>query len=282
MSTKTAVVRILFEQRWNAADKSLTSSLATFDDVSAAIRLANKIDGGKRSANNPANFLKDFIRHAERGNANWPEELKEARITAEQRKGKNLCFEFVPYSEGQTEPFPDPYRSSESTPIYEVQGITISGASRELGRKDEQWLIQVAVRQNLIPTHLALYSKLEVVEIDHLQTSVKLRETEIDCLFLAAVKVGDQVIKALVTCEAKTGESILPGQIADQANAALSNGLAQLVIPMAMKSEKGGALHSRVYVCEFETFKPGNVVDRTDLKIASECCYHLKPKIKGI
>ena len=281
-SPKPEVIRILFSKKWDAEKKTLNSPKVTFSEVTDAIREANRRMGTDLSDKNPANFLKDIIRHAERANANWPAELKHARVTAEQRKGQKLCFEFVFYAPGQEEPFPDRFRSTSETRTHDVQGITISLASRVFGRKDEQWLIQVAVRQEIVPTHLALFSELEVDEIDHLQTSVKLRTTEIDCLFLAKVKIKGKPTDALVTVEAKSAESILPGQIADQVNAALGQAGTQLVVPLALKAEGGDRSHSRIYVCEFEPFEPGTVTEARDLRVASECCYRIRPKIPGI
>ncbi len=160
-SKKTAVILRLFESRWNGVQ--LESPMVNLQEVKEAIEaLGNEELGKALSSRNPANFFKDFIRRAESANKNWPKQLKDLRWTAEQRTGENNCFEFVRYSADQNEPFEESFGPSATTPVHRMQSITIPKASRDLGRKDEQWLIQVAVQQGLIPTHLALQSSHKI------------------------------------------------------------------------------------------------------------------------
>ncbi|MFM2197105.1 MAG: hypothetical protein RLZZ505_537 [Verrucomicrobiota bacterium] len=287
-SKKTAVIKLLFEQRWDEASKELSPTMVTLDQVKSAIERVNEtLAKGKLSSSNPANFIKDFIRRANSANKNWPIELTQLRWTAQQRTGGNNCFEFVRFTEDQTKPFDDPYVPSETTPRHRMQSITIPKASRDLGRKDEQWLLQVAVQQGVIPTHLALHSHYQVDEIAHLQSSLKLRKTEIDALFLARMVFEGESRSALITCEAKHGESILVDQIVNQANAALDTKKSDMVIPMAIKVvppfdttvKKTGNL---VYVCEFEACFQGAPFEREHLKLASECLYEFHPPVRGI
>ena len=145
-SKKTAVILRLFESRWNGVQ--LESPMVNLQEVKEAIEaLGNEELGKALSSRNPANFFKDFIRRAESANKNWPKQLKDLRWTAEQRTGENNCFEFVRYSADQNEPFEESFGPSATTPVHRMQSITIPKASRDLGRKDEQWLIQVAVQQ---------------------------------------------------------------------------------------------------------------------------------------
>ncbi len=287
-SKKTAVIRHLFFSRWSKETKSLENPKITLDNVKDAIETINKdATGGKLSSSNLANFFKDFIRRATSANKNWPEELLQLQWTAEQRTGGNNCFEFVKYADGQTEPFEESFGPTKDTPTHRMQSITIPKASRELGRKDEQWLLQVAVQQGLIPTHMALRSSHQIDEIVHLQSSLKLRKTEIDALFLAQLVVGNQRCSALITCEAKHGESILPDQIVSQANAASISNKTDWIIPMAIQvmadpGRKRKNIGGLVYVCEFEGFETGKTIDRTHLRIASDCLYEFHPPIPGV
>jgi hypothetical protein len=285
-SKKTAVILRLFESRWNGVQ--LERPMVNLQEVKEAIEaLGNEGLSKALSSRNPANFFKDFIRRADSANKNWPTKLKGLRWTAEQRTGENNCFEFVRYSADQTEPFEESFGPSATTPVHRMQSITIPKASRDLGRKDEQWLIQVAVQQGLIPTHLALQSSHKIDEIVHLQSSVKLRKTEIDALFLAQMVRDGKYRSVLITCEAKHGESILPDQIVSLAYADSASKKSDWIIPMAIKvirdaSRRAARAGGQVYVCEFEGFEAGNFIGREDLKVVSECLYEFQPPIPGV
>ncbi|MCB1089135.1 MAG: hypothetical protein KDM63_19015 [Verrucomicrobiae bacterium] len=285
-SKKTVVFHRLFFERWDPKTGTVRNPVVTLSQVKDAIE-ATTVEGGgeKLSSSNPANFVKDFIRRADSANSNWPDELKDLRWTMRQKTGDNDCFQFIPYDIDQTEPFEDPFLPGSTTPSHLMQSVTIPKASRDLGRKDEQWLIQVAVRQGVIPTHLALHSKIQIQEIVHLQTAVKLRKTEIDALFLAHYLAGEETKTALITCEAKHNESILPDQIVNQANAGSALNKADCVIPMAMrvvKNEGNKDSGGLVYVCEFESVPSGAEIDRSQLKLVSDCVYEFQPPIKGV
>lgn len=287
-SKKTAVIHHLFFSRWDERQKSVTDPVVTLEDVKHAIEFINKSEAGRNlSSSNPANFFKDFIRRADSANRNWPDEMLKLRWTAEQRTGENNCFEFVRFSDDQIVPFEEPFGPTADTAIHRMQSITIPKASRDLGRKDEQWLLQVAVQQGLIPTHLALHSAHKIDEIVHLQSSLKLRKTEIDALFLAQLVFQTRRLSALITCEAKHGESILPDQIVNQANAASISKKSDWVIPMAIKviadtSRRRRSAGGLVYVCEFEGFEAGTTISRKELRIASDCLYEFHPPITGV
>lgn len=180
-SQKTVVVDHLWDVL-NAQGRTI----ATFADVREAIEHCNKVHGNTLKKDNPANFMKDLLRG---GNAsrNWPERLKELRYTGRQITGEDRIFEFIPYSEGQLEPFPNPFESEGTELELIVQSLSMSLATKSLGRLDESWLIQVAVQLKILETHFANLSQAGVVELTHLQTGVKLNRTEIDSLFLAII-----------------------------------------------------------------------------------------------
>jgi hypothetical protein len=102
-SQKTVVV----DHLWDVLSAE-NRTIATFQDVREAINFCNEKYGNSLKTDNPANFMKDLLRG---GNAstNWPARLKERRITGRQITGEDRIFEFVPYVEGQVEPFPNPF-----------------------------------------------------------------------------------------------------------------------------------------------------------------------------
>lgn len=283
-SQKTVVV----DHLWDVlSDEGRT--VATFKDVGDAIRFCNEKYGNTLKTDNPANFMKDLLRgsHASR---NWPERLQQMRITGRQVTGEERIFEFIPYPEGQVEAFPNPFEPVGTEPEFVVQSLSIPLATKSLGRADESWLIQVAVRLKVLETHFANFSQAGVVELTHLQTSVKLNRTEIDSLFLAIVSDADGLRQnALVTCEAKQQKDpILENQIVQQvvsAYASIKNldlNVA-LVIPVALKSLKGRAA---IYVAEFEPWTIAEAeaaeVDRKELIVGGSAVYRLSPPVPGI
>lgn len=272
-SDKTAVIKYLFDLYWDGA--ALKQSVMTLDDVKTAIRQCNLIDGKKRSDRNPANFLKDVIRSRQASNI-WPSEIAALGFTGEQRTGSGDSFEFVPYASGQTESFPDLYRVSSATPTVDLQSISMPLASKHLGRSDEAWLIQTAVNLRVVEQHLATISKLDVRQLIHLQMNVKLRATEIDALYLGELDDGTT---AIITCEAKQGnERILIGQIVNQVQAAFVTTKTEIVIPMAIRSERGVGIH----VLEFQSVNRKDAPSYMEPQLASEAIYRLIPSVQGI
>lgn len=291
-SRKTAIIKMLFEERWDARHSTLTRSLVTLDEVVQAIRRQNlahpNVPGKPKtelSDRNPANFLKDFIRKRRSANQNWPKSVLERGYTARQRTGGNSCFEFVPLAEGQTEPFPDRTPApTEKTPRFQIESISLPLASRRLGRGDEPWLVQVLVRLRVIETHLALVSKRRVLQLDHLQMSVKLRESEIDALFLATEASDDNPDRpreVIVCCEAKgLGDDILEHQLLGHVQAAFkSKGVTQdLALPIAVKAIGT----SKVHVIEFDVVARADAADAESLSIVSDAVFELVPPVPGI
>ncbi|AOY64487.1 hypothetical protein ABFO19_03100 [Xanthomonas citri pv. glycines] len=274
-SDKTDVILYLFDKYWDPVGRRLTKTLMSLQDVAEAIRACNVQDGKARSDRNPANFLKDVIR-SRRASRIWPQEVALLRFTGEQRTGTGDSFEFVPYAVGQDEPFPDLYRATHETKNIDMQSVSMSLASRDLGRSDEAWLIQTAVNLRVIEQHMATVSALQVKEVTHLQMTVKLRTTEIDALYLANTK---EFSKVLITCEAKNGsERILTGQIISQVKAAFETTDAELVVPVAIRSEKGVGIH----VMEFKHVSRDLLARFAELELASDALYRLVPAVRGI
>ena len=263
-----------------------------FEDVTTAIMQCNAQDHKKRSVKNPANFMKDLIRK-DNASGNWPASLCKIRIGGRQRVGSNRVFEFVPYSVGQTEPFPNRYFPTDEVVSTHLQSLSLPLASKALGRKDESWLIQVAVSLCILEQHFAQHSNLPVREVVHLQTGVKLANSEIDGLFRAIIEVEGVRTHVLVTCEAKQkGERILEHQIVEQVVAAYKSVTASVlkddlevtqIVPVALKAigDQG-----EIYVVEFQPWSPEEAAapeeQLKELKPASEALYRLVPPVPGI
>jgi len=282
-SRKTRVIEALFSARWDPVTASLGSSVVTLDEVADAIR-ANNAAHPKEWLNekNTANFFKDFVRRKKSSNENWPRSVLARGYTGRQITGAGACFEFVSLAPGQRFPFPgivpDP---TDDTPRHRIESASLPLASRRLGRRDEPWLVQVVVRLRVIETHLALYSQWQVVQVDHLQMSVKLGRTEIDALFLAIVNGPDPSREIIVTCEAKgRNDDILEDQVLSQAQAVFTMpGVTQdIVIPMAVKAVGASAL----YLVEFGAVKRDDAPSIESLSLASSAVYEFVPPVPGI
>lgn len=286
-SQKTAIIEDLFGQRWNPTAQVLTNSMVMLADVGNAIRAYNSRHPQSRiSDRNPANFFKDFIRSSSSANTNWPRAIFAMGYTARQRTGRGRCFEFTPVPIGQEVPFPSavPPLPGDAPP-HRVESVSLPLASRRLGRDDEAWLIQVLVRLRVFETHLALYSprRSNIRQVDHLQMSVKLRDAEIDAIFLVLEHdPSGTITQTLVTCEAKQGrDDILEDQMLAQleAVAAIADFQPDLVVPLAAKSVG----RSTVHLVEFVAVSPTAIREGlTSLTIASHQAYTFEPAVPGI
>lgn len=283
-SQKTVVV----DHLWDVLSAE-QRTVATFKDVGDAIRFCNEKYGNRLKADNPANFMKDLLR-GRYASANWPERLKQKRITGRQVTGEDRIFEFIPYPDGHTEPFPNPFEPAGTEAEFVVQSLSMPLTTKSLGRLDESWLIQVAVQLKVLEAHFANHPQTGIIELTHLQTGVKLNRTEVDSLFLAVVATDEAGrINALVTCEAKQQKDpILGSQIIEQVASAYASVKRldlniDLVIPVALKSLKDRAA---IYVAEFEpwTVDEAEVAeeDRKELVVRSSAVYKLVPPVPGI
>lgn len=283
---KTAIIEQIFNQRWNPDTAILTQSLVTLSDVSAAIEQYNRAHPNQQtlSTRNPANFFKDFIRRKDRANERWPTSVLARGYSARQETGNNACFRFVPISQGQMEPFPSSLilAPTESTPVHRIESASLPLASRRLGRSDEPWLVQVIVRLRVIETHLALFSHHNIVQVDHLQMSVKLRRSEIDALFLAIERIDSKTTREVVSCcEAKSRrDDILEDQVLGQVQAVfgLSGVTQDVVIPLAVKARGP----SRIHVVEFDLVTRKEAATLSSLTVASDAIYEFVPPVPGI
>lgn len=222
--------------------------------------------------------MKDIIR-GQGASGMWPIRLHNLRIGGRQVTGDGNVFEFVPYEEGQTEPFPRLFGPHAGVREHSIQSVSMPLATKALGRDDETYLIQVAIKLALVETHFALHSPLEIVEINHLQIGIKLRLCEVDSLYAATYCDPDLGLQQLViTVEGKKrNQRILDGQIVRQVKAAFQETPVNLVVPIAMVASTGG-----IYIAEFTAVHRDEVPTLDTLKLASEVLYRLQPPVKGI
>lgn len=278
-SEKPAVIERIFDQLTDSKTGQLTRNVVTNDDVIEAIRWGRDRLGLELSSANPANFIKDVIR-GKGASGMWPQRLKDKHITARQLTGDKKVFEFIPYEEGQDEPFPDRFFYHEGVVRHRIQSVSLPLASKALGRDDETYLIQVAVKLTVVETHFALMSKLNVQELNHLQIGIKLRLAELDSLFSATyLDPDDQRLKSLlITAEAKKRDQrILEDQIIRQVHAVFSATDTDLVVPLVMTPVDDG-----IYIVEFHPVRREDFAAFDRLTLASEALYELVPRVKGI
>lgn len=242
------------------------NGIVSNDDIVAAIQAT----GADLSTRNPANFLKDIIRK-DTANTHWPAALVAAKMGARQRYGDKRVFQFVPFAPGQTQPFPDNYLPTPSTPVHRLQSASVPFAARQLGRKEESWLMQVVVALRAIETQLSVFSPLRhrLRDITHLQMSMK-TQPEIDAVYLVSHGSSLHIAKgsdlfSVVTCEAKQiGERILEDQIREQVAKAFeeTKKLVRPAIgtlkPMAVQIRDVAnptGLERRIFVVEFQRIR---------------------------
>jgi hypothetical protein len=274
-SEKTVVIEYLFQKHWNPTTKKLSKTVMSLADVRDAIQHCKTAHSISLSELNPANFMKDVVRGSG-ASKNWPPSVAALRYTAVQRTGTGDVFEFVPYTSHQDEPFPDTYQAKATTRRIAVQSLSMPMSSKALGRSDEAWITQTAVGLKVVETHFALASKLPIAEITHLQMSVKLRQTEIDSLYLATY--GDKTT-AIITCEAKQArERILEHQLVYQVQAAFNATEVDQVIAIGLRAVKGVGL----YLVEFRPISRAAAPTLIGLTVANEVVYELKPPVRGI
>ena len=277
-SKKTAVIEYLFYRHWDKDAQRLRRTVMTFEDVRSAIVEVYKNNKTALSADNVANFMKDFARK-HTASKNWPASIGALRYTADQRVGDGAIFEFVEFGPGQTEPFPDVFLPSATTQRCELQSLSLSYPARQFGRRDETWLIQTAVQLHLIETHLALFSEHRLTDVSHLQLGVKLRRAEIDALFLGHRLLSGARSPVLITCEAKQlGERLTKPQIVQQVAAAFDTSPScDFVIPTAMR-----VLPDGIYVVEFRGVDRSSLPDFREPVFSTGAIYSLKPPVSGI
>jgi hypothetical protein len=286
-TSKTYIIEEIFASRWNDKLGQLSSSSVSLIDVQKAIRKYSKNHPKEKlSSRNPANFFKDFVRKTKSANENWPNSVLQKGYTARQVTGGGNCFEFVRLKPGQTDPFiVTIIKPGKGAKTHKIQSVSMPLASRKLGRDDESWLIQVLAKLHIIETHISIYSKSKIVQIDLLQTNIKLSMAEIDSLYLGIGKPsGDTATKddeTIISCEAKgSKDDILEDQIVSQVKAIFTmKGITQeKVIPMAAKIVG----KSKIYIVQFKTITRSESNNVESLLKESEALYELVPDVPGI
>jgi hypothetical protein len=283
-SQKPPIIESLFNERWDEAKGILTATSVTQRDIRRKIQELPRLaqSEGELSDRNIANFFKDYIRRKRTANANWPPSIWARGYTARQVTGNNQSFEFVPKARGQKEPFPAFAEPNEQTPRNKIESVSLPLASRLLGRRDETWLMQVLVRLRVLETHLALLSKRNWVQVDHLQMSVKHGKSEIDGLFLGVEELPDgNRQEVIICCEAKgRNDDLLEEQIIAQVRVVLEDSavMQTVALPIGIKAVSP----SHVYVAEFDVITKEDLDDLESLSIVSDAVFEFVPTVPGI
>jgi hypothetical protein len=282
ISEKTIVIEHIFDKLYDAETGTFSRTVVTSEDIQDAKRYCAEHFGIKAKVEgNHYNFMKDIVR-GKSASKIWPQRLKDLNIGGLQKTGDGSVFEFVHGVAGALDSLDEDFLPSEATPSFPVQSLSLPLASKELGRTDESWLLQVAVNLRIVESHFAnmANSQIEALELTHLQMDIKLRKVQIDALFRALQRLPDgSPSSVLITVEAKQGnQRILTEQIGRQVIAAFGATETELVIPVAIAAIKGKG----IYVVEFAA------VARDDLEAFSVPVFHrdamfvLQPKVKGI
>ncbi|MGF6182729.1 hypothetical protein ABIB42_003765 [Massilia sp. UYP32] len=282
-SQKTAVIERIFELLYDQTTAQLKRTVVTAEDLESAKRYCNDELGMNIKLNsNPFNFMKDIVRSTS-GSKIWPESVRNRGFVGKQKTGGGDIFEFVPYIAGQKTEFDEDYSPSDETPTFPIQSLSLPLASRALGRKDESWLLQVAVNLRVIETHFAIGENRQInaLELNHLQMDIKLRTVQIDALFLAKQDLEDSEAhgSVLITVEAKQGnQRILTEQIARQVQEAFDATPNDLIIPTAIV----GVRNKGIYVVEFKAVRRSEAQTFTTPTFHRETMFILQPTVKGI
>lgn len=277
---KTGVFERLFRARWDSQTASfLNLPTVTLENLMAEIEHRNAQASRSVSDRNPANFFKDFIRNFDLANKNWPAFVLASGFTARQLTGGGQAFEFVPLGIGQTQPFPKLPPPTDLKPTL-IQSLNILPLARQLGRKEETWLMQVVAKLHIVETHFAVNSpehQLDYVEL--LQLGVKQNRAEIDGLYIAR-NVNDD--SCLISIEAKIRDDIYPTQVFAQVDALRSmrniqdRGIRK-IIPLAIKV----VAKSTIYIAEFPSVPFSGSVP-PDGPPVGHGLYKITPDINGI
>jgi hypothetical protein len=280
--------------RWDEGAKTIPEDKRLVYSFEVTMAIAETNAGLKH--NQPASFAKDYLRKASR-NQYWPGELRNERWTAVQVTGKDAAttelrnFEFLPWTDEQTEPFPDEWPIPDECPTHSIQSVTLSIASKQITRMDEARLMQIAVDLRVVETHFALYSPLStlqhsVVHMDHLQMGLKLRLAEVDGLYRADFLDQQGCLHpVLITVETKKyDEFITSSQVLRQVLAASGLGVAaELILPLALKHRDGGMFIFEFAPFSFDgtPFKP-NFVKTHELELVAAAFYAIEPPVAGL
>jgi hypothetical protein len=277
---KPPIFQKLFDERWDSATQSLPNPNVTLDEVFREIHQYNETYKPKRpiSPKNAANFFKDYVRRIENANRVWPMSIRERGYTAVQQTAGGRCFAFIRIPDGQPTPF------VAVTPPDDLDALTLSTLqiptlARRISRRDERWLMQVAVRLQIVESHLAAHAPA-LVYVELLQMGVKQKAAEIDALYMA--KTGDER-NVIITVEAKTNDDIYYGQIISQVAAAkamksLGDCEISYIIPLAVKS----FVKRGVFVAQFDSVRWDEDEERQRIDVVARSMFSLKPSLPRI
>lgn len=281
-SQKTIVIEHLFTLRYDPETKTLNNPVVTAEDLQKAKKYCNDYLGATiKLDSNPFNFMKDIVR-GKSADKIWPQSVKDLGFVGEQVTGDGKVFEFIPFRP-ESYGFETNYTPSDKTPCFPVQSLSLPLASKELGRTDESWLLQVAVNLRILETHFAVgdSQQFDALELNHLQMDIKLRKVQIDALFLAKCETNDEIPSGsiMITVEAKQGnQRILTEQIARQVRAAFESTSADVVLPTAIAAIK----NKGIYLVEFKAVRRDQAATFNELIFHRDAMYNLLPAVKGI
>lgn len=275
-SEKTKVIEwIFFHDKYDPSSGQVADTVVTFEDIVKGIDAT----GAQLSKANPANFWKDLTRNQKTRDSTWPTSVFQAGYTGSDAIGsaERASFRFVPVPTGQTTPFASEELKFDPQIVTEhpLQSLSIPQAMKALGRRDENWLAQVAVRLNLIETFFAVFSPRTTIEASFLQTGLKLGQAEVDAAYSVLCDDG----LWLVSAEAKgRNEPLHLPQIARAASSLRrsSNEIGSVagVIPFGMKIVGD----SEIWAVEFA---PVSSSDEIPTPVA-QGLFKLQPGVKGI
>lgn len=279
-SEKTKVIDWIFlTRKYDVTSGELIDPIVTMDDITDGIRET----GANLKTTNPANFWKDLTRAGARGlNRNWPQNVFESGYAGGDAIGQldRAVFMFVPTEAGQAEPFVDAVTFAEQIPVMQLQSLSMPQAMKALGRPGENWHAQVADRLNVVSSFFAMCSPRSVLEVNFLQSGIKMKDGETDAAFSLIADDGQWLVSAEV--KGKSEHFHLP-QIARAAYAlektaksVKSSTLGDIVgvIPLGIKVVG----KSQLWVVEFAPVDDPN----TPLTKMAEGVFELVPHVPGI
>jgi hypothetical protein len=185
----------------------------------------------------------------------------------------------VPYAANQSDPFPNRFGYHAAVQRHRLQSISVPLATKALGRDDETYLIQVAVKLGVVETHFALMSSIQVLEVSHLQVGIKLRLCEVDSLYSAVFlnAMGERETMVITAEAKKRNQRILEEQVIQQVRAAFQETPVNFVVPIAMTAAGEG-----IYVAEFKGVHRADLASFGTLELETEALYELVPSVPGI
>lgn len=284
-SQKTQVIDWIFHNRkLDTNTGKVSNPIVTMDEIEEGIVAT----GANLKTSNPANFWKDLTRSGSKGlNKNWPSRVFELGYVGGDAigQGDRAVFMFVPAVPGQVEPYAEALPFDGGLAAMPLQSLSMPQAMKALGRPSENWHAQVADRLNVVASFFALCSPRNqgadaVLEVNFLQTGVKMKRGETDAAFSLIAHDGQWLVSAEV--KGRSEEFHLPQiaraafdlELAARAAASSSLRTIQGVIPLGIKVV--GV--SKLWVVEFA---PIDNPDAPLVKVA-EAVFELVPHVPGI